>query len=174
LGTTAGLSSSALYHLFERASYESPPCSRRRRSQVGEAEPPGVHSQAEPGNERNHPFPGQRMGWFGGEMSLPSKDDWILKEFTELLTSSGAKPRTSCPKIFVVRCPLLGVIVGIRITVVRWSSFRPLWRPRRSPVSSRPGRSAGRRTRLCNRSHRASGAPYRKPRPRSRRHNTWP
>jgi|GEM_PF-1921333 len=22
---------------------------------------------------RNHPFPGLRMGWFGGEMSLPSK-----------------------------------------------------------------------------------------------------
>ncbi len=46
-------------------------------------------------------------------MSLPSKDDWILKEFTEPLTSSGAKPRTSCPKIFVVRCPLSEVIVGI-------------------------------------------------------------
>jgi len=38
-------------------------------------------------------------------MSLPSKDDWILKEFTEPHTSSGAKPRTGYPKIFVVRCP---------------------------------------------------------------------
>ncbi|GEM_PF-487113 len=39
-------------------------------------------------------------------MSLPSKDDWILKVFAERVTSSGAKPRTSCPKIFVVFCPL--------------------------------------------------------------------
>jgi len=46
-------------------------------------------------------------------MSLPSKDDWILKVFAVPPASSGAKPRTSCPKTFVVRCPLLGVIVGI-------------------------------------------------------------
>jgi len=47
-------------------------------------------------------------------MSLPSKDGWILKVFTEPLTSSGAKPRTSCPKIFILRCRFLAMIVGIR------------------------------------------------------------
>jgi len=46
-------------------------------------------------------------------MSLPSKDDWILKVFTEPLTSSGAKPRTSCPKIFMLRCRFLAMGVGI-------------------------------------------------------------
>ncbi|GEM_PF-3390504 len=50
-------------------------------------------------------------------MSLPSKDDWILKVFTEPLTSSGAKPRTSCPKIFILRCRFLAMGVGIRRSI---------------------------------------------------------
>ena len=60
-------------------------------------------------------------------MSLPSKDDWILKVFTEPLTSSGAKPRTSCPKIFILRCRFLAMMVGMTIIAVARSSVRIPW-----------------------------------------------